>query len=900
MERLRRWYRSRTISWPKPDELLLRLGDLGLGVCLLLTPLVLGGRHDTGRFVYALGVVLAGVGVFGARALRGERANVPAWLVGIVSASVALVAVQLIPLPSALRTVGPDTARWLPLWNAETSLGPWRTLTLTPGSTREGLALLVAHVTLLITLLARLRTCEDVQTLLRWIGGAAVGMTLIAFAQYVLPNGKLLWVYDHPHREFGEAVQGTFANKNHFAHFALLGIGPLLAIAMSARQRSTSRRTSSGLLPLKAIATAALAALVVAVFASQSRGAVAALAVASLVSLVIAWRASVMELKQVALLSLVIVGGFVGVSAFGYERISARMGDLAAGSLQQLDASESRRLIWAANVDAFFASPWVGFGAGSHPDVYPLFLGAPTTREFTHAESGYLQIASETGLLGLGLLAAFFITLLVAVTRGAGRATDAEVVWLWLAIIAGLVASAAHSVVDFVWYLPGLLAPTLGLVAAAIRLERLTAPPSQTPAHTPTWGYLPSGTVAAMGCFALITLLGPASGAAGWDRYLRTTVSTRGMVAKLANRGDKPTDPHLEAAILASTDRMVETLAEVVAADPSNARAHLRLARRLVQRDDSKAASGEYAMGVDVIRDAAINGGFANHAAMQRWLDVAFGERAASFRLAYEHAQYAARLGPLQGEAYLVLNALSFLNPHSCGGQELIDQALTVRPHDGDVLYEAGLARWLAGQPDKCLELWRHCVNRPGVHQIKLMSFYGATRPASAMLADLRPDSAATGIALQVYQRQSSPADLLAICEHAATEAQRSTADGTDAPKVVAERWRQVSATLRMIDRAAEAIEPAMQAVELAPQWFPARQELAAVYYALERFDDADPHIRWCLARRPDLRHLKVWLAEGAKRRTAVDRNRRLRLSSASAEKTASTPADAPRRLPPR
>lgn len=912
---IRFWPLFRSIAEVRlePDRVLLRVGDIGLGVCLLMTPLILGGRHDVGRFIYAAGALLAGVGVFGCRALRGEPLGLPGWLVALVLASITLVTTQLIPLPAPMLAIGADGARWLPLWGTDQPLGSWQTLSLTPASTREGLALLAAHGVLLLTLVARLRSVADVQRLLRWIAAASVVMTVLALLQYAVPNGRMLWMYDHPYRDFGEALQGTFANKNHFAHFALLGVGPMLWLAMAAGRRSSSRRQPPNTLPVKTIAIGALVALVVAVFASQSRGGVAALSVASLTGIFVAWRSGVMELKQVTLLSLVVVGGLVGVSAFGYERIGARMGDLMSGSLQKLDATESRRLIWSANVEAFFASPWVGFGAGSHADVYPLFLNAPTTREFTHAESGYLQIASETGTAGLVLLATLFGGLTIAILRGAQRASDKDTVWLWVAVIIGLVASATHSTVDFVWYLPGLMAPTLGLVAAAVRLERLSTPPPTSSRVAPAWRYVPSGGVAALGCFALITLLGPAKGAADWDRYLRTTVSARGMVAKLAARSQEHTDPHLEAALLSSTDRMVETLARVVAADPSNARAHLRLARRLLQRDESRSASGEYAMGIDVVCDAALNGGFTNHHEMQRWLDIAFGTRAESFRRAYAHAVTAVRLGPLQGEAYLVLNTLSFLDPSQRSPERLVDQALAVRPYDGDVLYEAGLARWLAGQPEDCLSLWQRCVRRPGVHQLKLMSFYGATRPASAMLTDLDPGSAATGLALQVYQRQGDADDLIAICKHATGEAQRASQAGTDTPEAIAERWRQVSATLRLVGRAEEAVEPASRAVELAPQWFPGRHEMAAAYYALERFDEADPHIRWCLARRPDLRHLKVWLTESAKRRTAVDRNRRLRVSSAAdppatglTTESASTPKGTGpktaslRRLPPR
>ena len=62
---------------------------------------------------------------------------------------------------------------------------------------------------------------------------------------------------------------------------------------------------------------------------------------------------------------------------------------------------------------------------------------------------------------------------------------------------------------------------------------------------------------------------------------------------------------------------------------------------------------------------------------------------------------------------------------------------------------------------------------------------------------------------------------------------------------------------------------------------------MAAAYRAAGRYEDADAHIRWCLARRPDLRHLNEWLKDAAKRRTLVDRNRRERLAKLSEARAA-------------
>ncbi len=707
-------------------------------------------------------------------------------------------------------------------------------------------------------------------------------MLIIAGVQYGLLGNKLLGLYDHPHRDFNESLQGTFANKNHFAHYALLGIGPALAIVLGLPK---SMKVDAVGKVLRHLGTLALIGLMVAVFASESRGAVAALGVATMVGALVAYCVGAIEAKHCLLLSLVVVGSFLGVSAFGYERISARMGGLFSGSVEELDALQSRRLIWSANVEALLASPWVGFGAGTHREVYTYFFSAPSPREFTHAESGYLQIASETGLVGLALLGGFLASIVATVVRGVRRSPSTEVRWMWVAIAFSLSASMSHSAVDFVWYLPGLAAPTLAIVACAVRLEEQDRGLSVSESrHSVNQGSMtrwwPVGLASFGGCFALTWMLGPAAASQNWDSYLRTSISLRQLTQRATVTGTTEDADRLNATIEAGVDRSIDFLRGVIASNPSHSRAHLRLARRLLQIDECQVRSGAEPMGLEQIRDAAINGGFEDYRGRMAWINRVFGERAARLSEARRHALAAIHLCPLHGEAYLVLASLKFLDDNATGQSALVDQALAVRPHDGDVLFEAGYSRWLEGRPEECLDLWRRSIRQPGSHIAKLVSIYASMGSAEGLISDLEPGPAAIGIAINAYQQKGgADEDLAAICHYAASKTKEAELVGEKPKEALAERWRQVSATLRLIGREESAVEAAQHAFHLAPQWFPGRLEMAAALRATDRFDEADSHIRWCLARRPDISYLAVWLQEAAKRRTKVDENRRYRLA---------------------
>ena len=90
---------------------------------------------------------------------------------------------------------------------------------------------------------------------------------------------------------------------------------------------------------------------------------------------------------------------------YGYQSVAARLQDFS--SVDQLDRQSGRRKIWTADLAAMTDFPIAGTGLGSHVDVYPRYLPEDETTpfvEFTHAESGYVQVGLETGVLGLVLL----------------------------------------------------------------------------------------------------------------------------------------------------------------------------------------------------------------------------------------------------------------------------------------------------------------------------------------------------------------------------------------------------------------------------------------------------------------------------------------------------------------
>ncbi len=214
---------SRALAW---------IVEGSLAGCIFAVPFALGGRHPLGEALLVAFALAAAV-AWGARqcleieATWRRTPGLGLWLAGLV-----VVAVQITPLPSAVTGwLQPAMRHWLPLWvggaDEKPFLGPWNTLSLTPAETRSALVVLLAYGLLFVITVQRTRSIEDLERLLRWTALAAVAMAIFGLVQYFTANGRFFWFSEQPYATTAYNVKGSFTNRNHFAHFLALGLGPL-------------------------------------------------------------------------------------------------------------------------------------------------------------------------------------------------------------------------------------------------------------------------------------------------------------------------------------------------------------------------------------------------------------------------------------------------------------------------------------------------------------------------------------------------------------------------------------------------------------------------------------------------------------------------------------------------
>jgi len=886
------------------DGWLLRVVDGCLAGCIFLVPFLMGGRQAVGQFALVTLSVAAALAWLVREGLRRRFTWRYSAAELLLLAGVVLVVVQLVPLPpSVVSRASPNTASLLPLWNTEAdapvSLGPWCTISLTPGATRAGLAVLLAYALLFLVTVQRVGVMEDIERLLRWIALAAVAMAAFGLVQLLTSNGKFFWFYEHPYSRTSDVAKGAFTNRNHFAHFLALGLGPLVwwlsrhyRTGARPRRRSFGHRAAAapgrdGTAGLKGVA---LGIVLFAALLSLSRGGMLVMLLAAAISVAVGWRAK--SLSPRFALSLGAVGLLCGVllSIYGYDRLSDRLDTLRTGSLETIDRAAARRTIWATVARAAGDYALLGSGVGSHREVYPLYLENPPDTEYTHAENGPLQILLETGAIGLTLIVAGIGLCGLWCVLALRRAPSARMLVVGGAIAAGLAANVVHSLADFVWYVPGCMAVVAVLCACACRASQLAAEAAGTPrppvALPRAFAWAAAGLLMVAGAWMVQNRFGPTLAERHWDRY-RILAMAAGHVNPLGEPGQPADDPltpptdefseNIEGASHRAVTTIIAELEQVVRHDPDHARAHLRLAAAYLRRFDLEQQESENAMPLSQIRDAALSARQQSSPDdVAAWLDRVLDERRQYLDLAEAHARAGLALCPFQGEGYLFLAELCFLEPARKGARPLksmgsdpfsnrlggaaakpayLNQALLVRPYDGAVLFEAGREAWLAGDFRRGLDFWQRSFRAGRRYQKQLIHLLCGRVPLEFLVQAFEPDLVAMRL-VHARCRELGDPMLLAEARRHHARAALAAAEERHGPEA-ADAYLEAYWLYGLLHERERALESARGAYENDPNSYPVREALAKSLLALDRAAEAEEHVRWCLVRRPNSKELE-------------------------------------------
>lgn len=412
-----------------PSRIRQMVAPLYLFACLIL------GGSAQGVWQIML-LQLSGVAILAWAAFSDEQEPLlrPArQLLLIAVLGIAVVALQLIPLPASL---SPHLGGRAQIARDYAALGlpiPSLPVSLTPYGSLDCLLALIPPLAMLCAVV-RLKAYRLSWLAAALVGGALAGIMLGAVQVASSQGGGSAW-YLYPETNFGLAV-GFFANANHMATLLVITF-PFLA-AVAAMPKSDNLQRYSALVAL--VAGLGLVVLVGLALNGSLAGyglALPVVAASALIVLPPGGRARIW-LAVLSGLLLITAIGVLATTSIG----SARVGQEAATSVQ------SREDILATTGKAIGEFMPLGSGLGSFESVYHLYE-RPEHVDPTyviHAHNDYAELALETGLPGILVMFLFLAWWVAAVWR-LWRNPEAGPFARAASIASG--AILAHSIVDF-------------------------------------------------------------------------------------------------------------------------------------------------------------------------------------------------------------------------------------------------------------------------------------------------------------------------------------------------------------------------------------------------------------------------------------------------------------------
>lgn len=908
--------RSLQTSESKLAKALLKCVDVVIAVLILILPFVMGGREAWGHWLLITAAGTLGVSWCVYSAVASHRYRI-SWLELFFVSGLAIAWFQLQPQSAdQLAKFSSEYQRLLPTWATTQSVDSattspealhWKTLSFTPVETRHGIAVLLAYGLIALVFFQRLSTQQDCQRALQVVAVSGTLMTLFGLLQWASSNGKFFWVYEHPFTDPNDHLKAAFTNRNHFAQFIALSIGPLLwwlvtlirrallgndtestATALpfasklkassksgsAANSRKRTAEDSSRMLTVPILMLVVCIAVVgLSVLLSLSRGGMLAAIAAVFVAVVGLWRGFNLPGTMAALFLGTSIIVFSGLAFVDQEKVQTKIEELISGDAERVDAGGVRRAAWAADAKVIRQFPWLGTGIGSHRDVYSLYMdnyADYATFELTHAESSYIHLALEAGLIGCGLLILGLVWFLSRLAWGYFKEASYDKRSILVAVAASSAAGILHAVTDFIWYVPAIVVVSLMMVAIGLssvsRQRNATTAPSGIPLPKVVW-------------FTMALLCAMTAGGAQNDLLARIDAEQH-WYASLNTKLQKPLDDDgfsdLKAGDTITLDdeadfeedkprqltpeeRRKQRIAEIeylkariqhlrlcIEARPDQHRPQLAMAENLLRLFDLLQQESSNPLPLNMVRDAAVSANFESTSELRQWLEISCENRIQLVYMADLLARQSLAQCPVQGYGYLNLLETSFVRHlGDQNGKDLLAQALLVRGHDPRVLYVAGREALMETDQDSAFKYWNTVFHSSEYFRMNILKLLAPQVEARFFVYQFQPNAKELMDMLMVYIALERPeeSDFIRrqLCEVIPKES--PSIDDEDERLRMLMFGSQFAIELEDYPLAATILE---QTLADFPSAYDAHHRLAVTYYELERYQHALVHLKWC------------------------------------------------------
>jgi O-antigen ligase len=249
---------------------------------------------------------------------------------------------------------------------------------------------------------------------------------------------------------------GTFINRNHLAGYLVMalsvGIGMMIASLDTGSDYTAKQRLRYFLkliLSTKLRLRLYLVMMVIALVLTHSRmgntSFFAGLMIAGGIGLILSRHAT--RGTIILLISLIAIDVFIVGTWFGLEKVAQRIEETRL-------VKETRDEVDIYVYQQWNDYKWTGSGLGSFYSVFPKYRKEDVGGYYDHTHNDYLEFASDTGAIGLGLLGLVIVISIYAVLIAQYRRRDPLMRGISFAAIMSICAMLIHAMVDFNLQIP--------------------------------------------------------------------------------------------------------------------------------------------------------------------------------------------------------------------------------------------------------------------------------------------------------------------------------------------------------------------------------------------------------------------------------------------------------------
>jgi len=378
-------------------------------------------------------------------AIRNPQSAIPMVLLSLF---LFLILFQLLPLPSGvLKVVSPKTwalRHQLLITNSSFELSALSfPLSFFPFATQIEFFKWLTLIGLFFFLLRWRHSKKDVIRLIPII--MLVGVAESLYGMFEFFSGHKYILHLNMEAEIA-AVTGTFLNRNYFAGYLLMVIPLSLGYLFSreATQINRFRGWRERLISLDGktlLIGFCVIVMVLGLLFSASRMGISSLLLSfTLLSLLFRNPSRGQKFSRTSILILGLA--LLWAAWIGLDAVISRF-------FTSSEDFKGRWIFWVNTFQIFKDFPIFGSGLGTFTWVFPMYRSFHLIGIATHAENDYLQLASEVGLVGVGLLLILFLFLLYKAIPGIRSLSHRDSGrYIGIGGLVGILALMFHSIVE--------------------------------------------------------------------------------------------------------------------------------------------------------------------------------------------------------------------------------------------------------------------------------------------------------------------------------------------------------------------------------------------------------------------------------------------------------------------